>query len=72
MDFITHFPKTKAGCDSLLAMVDYLAKMMVLWPTHGMATVFDTAQISVYLVVRLHGLPRIIVSDRHTKFTSNF
>ena len=72
MDFITHLPKTIAGYDSLLVMVDYLTKMMVLRPTHGTATAVDTASIFVDSVVRLHGLPRVIVSDRDTKFTSNF
>ena len=72
MDFITHLPKTRAGYDSLLVMVDYLTKMMVLRPTHGTATAVDTARIFMDAVVRLHGLPRVIVSDRDTKFTSNF
>ena len=72
MDFITHLPKTRAGYDSLLVMVDYLTKMMVLRPTHGTATAVDTAWIFVDAVVRLHGLPRVIVSDKDTKFTSNF
>ena len=72
MDFITHLPKTRAGYDSLLVMVDYLTKMMVLRPTHGTATVVDTVRIFVDSVVRLHGLPRGIASNRDTKFTSNF
>ena len=72
MDFITHLPKTRAGYDSLLVMVDYLTNMMVLRPTHGIARAVDTARIFIDAVVRLHGLPRVIVSDRDTKFTSNF
>ena len=72
MDFITHLPKTRAGYDSLLVMVDYLTKMMVLRPTHGTATAVDIVRIFVDSVVQLHGLPKVIVFDRDTKFTSNF
>ena len=53
-------------------MVDYLTKMMVLRPTHSTATAVDTAKIVMDPVVRVHGVPRVIVSDRDTRFTSNF
>ena len=72
MDFITHLPKTRAGYDNLMVIVDYGTKMMILRPTHSIATVVDTARIFMDAVVRLHGLPRVIVSDRDTKFTSSF
>ena len=72
MDFVTHLPKTRSGFDSLLVMVDYLTKMMVLRPTHSTATAVDTARIVMDAVVRVHGVPRVIVSDRDTRFTSNF
>ena len=72
MDFVTHLPKTKAGYDSLLVIVDYETKMMILRPTHSTATVVDTAKIFMDSVVHEHGLPRVIVSNRDTKFTSSF
>ena len=72
VDFITHLPKTKHGFDSLLVIVDYITKMMVLRPTHNTATAMDTARIFMDAVVRVHGLTRVIVSDRDTRFTSNF
>ena len=72
MDFITHLPKTRVGYDSLMVIVDYVTKIMILWPTHNIATAVDTAKVFMDVVVRLHGLPRVIVSDRDTKFTSNF
>ena len=72
MDLITHLPKTKKGYGSLLVIVDYLTKMIVTRPTYGTATAVDIAKLFVDSVVRVHGLPRTIVSDRDRKFTSNF
>ena len=46
--------------------------MLILRPTHSSATAVDTARIFVDSVVRMHGLPRVIVSNRDTKFTSTF
>ena len=72
MDFITHLPKTRFGYDALLVMVDYVTKMMILRPTYSTATAVDTARLFVDAVVRAHGLPKVIVSDRDTRFTSHF
>ena len=72
MDFVTHLPKTRYGYDALLVMVDYVAKMMILRPTYSMATAVDTARLFVDAVVRAHGLPKVIVFDRDTRFTSYF
>ena len=72
MDFITHLPRTRAGYDSLLVIVNYITKMMILRPTHSTAIAVDTARLFMDSVVRLQGVPRVIVSDRDTRFTSNF
>ena len=72
MDFITHLPKTRHGFDALLVIMDYMTKMMVLRPTHKTAMAVDTSWIFMDVVVRVHGLPRVIVSDRDTRFMSNF
>ena len=72
MDFVTHLPKIKSGYDALLVMVDYVTKMMILRPTYSVATTVDTARLFVDSVVRAHGLPRVIVSDWDTRFTSHF
>ena len=72
MDFITHLPKTRARHDTLMVIVDYIAKMMILWPTHSIAMAMDTTKIFMDALVRLNGLPKGIVSNRDTKFTSSF
>ena len=72
MDFVRHLPKTRVGYDNLLVTIDYVTKMMILRPTHSTAIAVDTARIFVDSVVRTHGLPRAIVSDRDTKFMSSF
>ena len=46
--------------------------MVHLIPTHTDATVRDIAELYVKEIVRLHGLPELIVSDRDAKFTSIF
>ena len=72
MDFITHLPKTKSGYDALLIMVDYMTNMMILRPTYSTATAVDIARLFIDGVVRAHRVPKVIVSDRDTRFTSHF
>ena len=72
MDLINHLPKPKSGYDSMLVIVNYLTKMMVIRSTYGTATAVDIAKLFVDSVMKIHGLPRTIVSDRDSKFTSHF
>ena len=46
-----HLPTTRAGYDSLMVVIDYVTKMMILQPTHSIATVVDTARIFMDAVI---------------------
>jgi hypothetical protein len=72
MDFIVQLPPTKAGFDAIVVFVDTFSKMVHLAPTKTTASAPDTARIFFDQVVKLHGLPKSIVSDRDAKFTSKF
>ena len=72
MDFITHLPKTKTGYTALYVVIDRLTKLVHIAPTTNTATAADTAQLFLDMVFKHHGLPRNIVSDRDSKFTSSF
>jgi hypothetical protein len=72
MDFIVQLPVTKAGFDAIVVFVDTFSKMVHLAPTKTTASAPDTARIFFDQVIKLHGLPKSIVSDRDAKFTSKF
>ena len=72
MDFITDLPVSTDGYDSIMVFVDRLTKMVHLAPCHKTDTAEQVAWIFLNHVVRLHGLPSDIVSDRDPKFLSNF
>lgn len=72
MDYITQLPRTKSGHDAILVFVDRLTKMTHFVPTVTSVTAEDTAKLFIKHVVRLHGLPDNIVSDRDPRFTSAF
>ena len=72
MDQIVELPKTNDGFDSIVVYVDRLTKMMHCQPTHTNVTAPVLAHIFFDTVVRLHGLPDDIVSDRDPKFTGHF
>ena len=72
MDFITDLPVSTDGYDSIMVFVDRLTKMVHLAPCHKTDTAEQVAWIFLNHVVRLHGLPSAIVSDRDPKFLSNF
>jgi hypothetical protein len=68
MDFIVHLPQTVTGYDAAMVVVDRLSKMMHCMPMHVTDTAQDVAKMYLSEIFRLHGLPRIIVSDRDSKF----
>ena len=71
MDFIGPFPKSK-GFDYLWVVICRLTSMVHLVPVNTTTKASELASLYVKEVVRLHGLPDCIVSDRDSKFTSMF
>jgi len=70
-DFITDLPVSN-GKDSILMFVDRMTKMTHFIPYSKSTFAPKFAQMFVSHIVRLHGLPDSIVSDRSSIFTSNF
>ena len=71
MDFIGPFPKSQ-GYDYLWVIICRLTSMVHLVPVNTTIKASELAALYVREVVRLHGLPDTIVSDRDSKFTSKF
>ena len=73
LDLITQLPACKgSGYDTIVTFVDRLTKMIHLAPTHTTVTAEGVADIFMNTVFRHHGMPRVMVSDRDSKFTSDF
>ena len=72
MDLITQLPKSKQGNDAIVVFVDKLTKMVHYAPTQTSVDAVELAKLFISNVVRLHGVPESIVSDRDSRFTSNF
>jgi hypothetical protein len=71
MDFITGLPRTNKKHGSIMVVVEKLTKDAHFVPVKTMHTMANIAEIFMKEISRLHGIPRTIVSDRDTKFTSN-
>ncbi|KAJ9508991.1 hypothetical protein QJQ45_001437 [Haematococcus lacustris] len=72
LDLITQLPNTTAGHDAIAVFVDKLTKMIHAVPTTTTVTASTLARLFFDNVFRLHGLPKVIVSDRDPRFTSIF
>ncbi|KAL4016975.1 hypothetical protein IC575_024646 [Cucumis melo] len=71
MDFIDGLSKAK-GCDVILVVVDRLNKYSHFLALKHPYTAKSVANIFVKEIVRLHGFPSSIVSDRDKIFISHF
>jgi hypothetical protein len=72
MDFITGLPRSNRGHDSIWVNVDRLTKVahfILVKTTHNGR---ELADLYISRIVSLHGVPKTIVSDRGTQFTSCF
>ena len=72
MDLIVQLPKTRSGYDAIVVFVDKLSKMVHYSPCTTTITAPELAFIFMRDVFKYHGMPKSIVSDRDSKFTSLF
>ncbi|KAL0546694.1 hypothetical protein IC582_016606 [Cucumis melo] len=72
MDFITGLPRTLRGFTVIWIVVDRLTKSAHFVPGKSTYTASKWAQLYMSEIVRLHGVPVSIVSDRDARFTSKF
>ena len=72
MDFVTSLPKTQKGMDSIWVIIDRLTKSAHFLPVRTLFSADRLAVLYMNEIVRLHGVPMSIVSDRDSKFVSRF
>lgn len=72
MDLITDLPPTRNGHDAIVTFVDRLSKQVHFAPTKKTVDAPGLANIFRRTIYRLHGMPRIIITDRDERFLSNF
>nr|AAT39297.2 Gag-pol protein, putative [Solanum demissum] len=72
MDFITGLPKSHRQHDSIWVIVDQMTKSAHFLPVRTTNIAEDYAKLYVQEIVRLHGIPISIISDRGAQFTAQF
>ncbi|KAG3198796.1 hypothetical protein PC128_g5741 [Phytophthora cactorum] len=70
MDFMVALPRTIAGKDAAMAIVDRLTKRAIFSATITSATAEETATLFMVNCVKDYGVPKSIISGRDSKFTS--
>ena len=72
MDFVTGLPRSPRGHDALWVIVDRLTKCAHFLPFSVGQSTESLADMYIRKIVRLYGVPESIVSDRDTRFTSQY
>ncbi|KAG8485768.1 hypothetical protein CXB51_019099 [Gossypium anomalum] len=72
MDFVTGLPLTPKRRNAIWVVVDRLTKSAHFIPVRTDDSLDKLAKIYISEIVRLHGVPISIISDRDPRFTSRF
>jgi hypothetical protein len=72
MDFIIGLPTTQSGYDSIWVTIDRFSKVAHFIPVKTTYKGAKLAELYIARIVCIHGVPKKIVSDRGTQFTSRF
>ncbi|XP_071906072.1 uncharacterized protein [Coffea arabica] len=72
MDFVSGLPRTQRGHDAIWVIVDRLTKSAHFLPINMKYPLEKLARLYLDEIIRLHGIPVSIVSDRDPRFVSRF
>ncbi|KAK8570645.1 hypothetical protein V6N13_103049 [Hibiscus sabdariffa] len=72
MDFVSGLPLTPSKKDFVWVIVDRLTKSAHFLPVRKDYPLLKLAKLYIAEIVRLHGVPVSIISDRELRFTSKF
>jgi hypothetical protein len=72
MDFVVGLPLTSHRHNAILVIVDKLTKSARFISVRDTYDVTEVERVFVSEVIHLHGIPKKIISDRDSKFTSRF
>jgi hypothetical protein len=72
IDFIVGLPLTTRKKDSIWVIVDRLTKTAYFIAVHTTYSVQQYAEIYMDQIVRMHGIPKTIISNRGTQFVARF
>ena len=72
MDFVVGLPVTRRKHDSVWVMVDRLTKSAHFLPVRTDYSLDKLAELYIREIVRLHGIPILVILDRDPRFTSRF
>jgi transposase InsO family protein len=72
MDFVVGFPPTSHRHNAILVIFDKLTKSAHFIQVTDTYDVTDVARVFVSEIIHLHGIPKNIISDRDSRFTSRF
>ena len=72
MDFVTHLPQTSHRHDAVWVIVDRLKKSAHFLAVRMTFTLEELCRLYIQEIVRLHGVPVSIVSNRDPRFTAHF
>jgi transposase InsO family protein len=72
MDFIVGLPSTFQKHDSIWVIIDRLTKTAHFLPVHTTCSAKKYAKVYHDQIVRLHGIPKTIISHRGAQFIARF
>ena len=72
MDFIVVFPRSRPKYDSIWVIVDRLTKSAHFLPVRTTHSTEEYAKLYLKKIVRLHGVPVSIITNRGAQFIANF
>jgi ribonuclease HI len=72
MDFVTGLPKTRKKHDMIWVIIDRLTKSAHFLAIHKTQSLEELTRLYIDEIIRLHGIPVSIISDRDSRFTARF